>query len=41
MVCGRRFAWRKKWRNNWLEVRYCSEQCRKSSRVELKLGSTA
>lgn len=26
--CGRRFAWRKKWRNNWDEVNYCSARCR-------------
>lgn len=28
-VCGRPFAWRKKWANVWAEVRYCSEACRK------------
>lgn len=27
-VCGRPFAWRKKWARVWAEVRYCSEACR-------------
>ncbi|ETW12631.1 hypothetical protein ATO8_11454 [Roseivivax marinus] len=29
-VCGRPFAWRKKWEKVWDEVRYCSERCRRS-----------
>ena len=28
-VCGRRFAWRKKWSENWDEVRTCSKACRR------------
>jgi len=28
VVCGRPFAWRKKWRKVWDEVLYCSEACR-------------
>ncbi|MEE4164173.1 MAG: DUF2256 domain-containing protein [Woeseiaceae bacterium] len=31
-VCGRPFAWRKKWADCWDEVRYCSERCRRSRR---------
>jgi len=27
-VCGRPFAWRKKWECCWDEVRYCSDACR-------------
>lgn len=27
-MCGRPFAWRKKWADSWDEVRYCSERCR-------------
>ncbi len=27
-VCGRPFAWRKRWAKVWDEVRYCSEACR-------------
>ncbi|MFZ9718089.1 MAG: DUF2256 domain-containing protein [Chitinophagaceae bacterium] len=30
LVCGRPFAWRKKWEKNWEEVKYCSERCRNS-----------
>ncbi len=26
-VCKKKFTWRKKWRNNWEEVRYCSKRC--------------
>jgi len=26
-VCGRPFAWRKKWRRVWDEVQTCSERC--------------
>ncbi|MFM8442925.1 MAG: DUF2256 domain-containing protein [Methylococcus sp.] len=29
-VCGRPFAWRKKWATVWEQVRYCSERCRRS-----------
>jgi len=32
-VCGRRIEWRAKWRNNWEEVRYCSERCRRHKSV--------
>jgi hypothetical protein len=28
-VCGRRFAWRKKWERDWDHVRHCSDACRK------------
>jgi hypothetical protein len=28
VVCQRPFAWRKKWRKVWDEVRYCSDACR-------------
>jgi hypothetical protein len=29
-TCGRPFAWRKKWAENWDEVKYCSERCRRN-----------
>ncbi|MFM7072151.1 MAG: DUF2256 domain-containing protein [Planctomycetota bacterium] len=32
-VCGRPFAWRKKWEKVWAEVRYCSDLCRRQSRA--------
>lgn len=28
-ACGRLMVWRKRWRNNWADVRYCSDACRK------------
>ena len=28
-VCGRPFQWRRKWKDVWDEVRYCSERCRR------------
>lgn len=32
LVCGRSFSWRKKWRNTWPEVKYCSKLCQRRSR---------
>lgn len=29
-VCGRPFAWRRKWAKVWDEVRYCSDRCRRA-----------
>ncbi|WP_115126714.1 DUF2256 domain-containing protein [Synechococcus sp. GEYO] len=31
-VCGRPFQWRKKWKDVWDEVRYCSERCRRQKK---------
>ncbi|MFM7985488.1 MAG: DUF2256 domain-containing protein [Candidatus Fonsibacter sp.] len=25
--CKREFVWRKKWRLNWAEVKFCSKKC--------------
>lgn len=27
--CGRRIEWRKKWADDWDQVRYCSQSCRR------------
>jgi hypothetical protein len=27
-VCGRSFNWRKKWADDWENVKYCSQRCR-------------
>ncbi|MDT7952253.1 MAG: DUF2256 domain-containing protein [Acetobacteraceae bacterium] len=32
LSCARPFTWRKKWRANWDDVRYCSEACRSGRR---------
>ena len=29
IVCNLPFKWRKRWRNNWNNVIYCSERCRR------------
>ena len=28
-VCGRPFAWRKRWAKDWAQVVYCSQACRR------------
>ncbi|MDN2581537.1 DUF2256 domain-containing protein [Aquibium sp. ELW1220] len=28
-ACGRPFAWRRKWRKDWDQVKYCSDACRR------------
>ncbi len=28
--CGREFSFRKKWKLNWDEVKYCSDECRRN-----------
>ena len=27
ITCDKPFNWRKKWRNNWENVKYCSNRC--------------
>ncbi len=27
-ACGRPMTWRKRWRNTWDQVKYCSDDCR-------------
>ena len=29
-TCGLPFEYRKKWRNNWADVKYCSEKCQRN-----------
>lgn len=29
VICGLPFKWRKKWKANWDEIKYCSERCRR------------
>ena len=35
VVCGRTITWRKAWEKNWNEIKYCSDQCRKSRSKDL------
>jgi hypothetical protein len=30
-VCGRTFEWRKKWKGDWEQVKYCSQKCRRTN----------
>ncbi|RFF30705.1 DUF2256 domain-containing protein [Wenzhouxiangella sediminis] len=32
VVCKRPFTWRRKWRDCWDEVRYCSKRCSSEGR---------
>ncbi len=32
--CERPFVWRKKWRNNWEAVIYCSERCKRKKQQD-------
>lgn len=32
-VCGKPFAWRKKWEKVWDEVKYCSDRCRAGAKT--------
>jgi len=41
VVCRRPFAWRKKWRDCWDEVRYCSERCRRNRNKAERTRDTA
>ena len=29
-VCNREFEWRKKWEDDWENVKYCSQRCRRN-----------
>ena len=41
-ACGRTIEWRKKWKNDWEDVRYCSSRCRQSKlkALDRKLEAT-
>jgi hypothetical protein len=30
LACARPFSWRRKWKDCWDDVRYCSNRCRRS-----------
>ncbi|MFN0161608.1 MAG: DUF2256 domain-containing protein [Burkholderiales bacterium] len=30
VACGRVMSWRRRWARNWVEVRYCSDACRRN-----------
>ncbi|MCB0287532.1 MAG: DUF2256 domain-containing protein [Calditrichaeota bacterium] len=34
--CNRPFKWRRKWKNCWDSVKYCSERCRRNRQMSHK-----
>ncbi|HCY04390.1 MAG TPA: DUF2256 domain-containing protein [Gammaproteobacteria bacterium] len=32
-TCGLLFSWRKKWKRDWTEVKFCSERCRRKRKT--------
>ncbi|MBL8149767.1 MAG: DUF2256 domain-containing protein [Blastocatellia bacterium] len=34
-VCLKPFTWRRKWKKNWADVKYCSDACRKRKATHL------
>nr|WP_298994118.1 DUF2256 domain-containing protein [uncultured Polaribacter sp.] len=32
-VCNRPFTWRKKWKKNWENVKYCSKKCSSNKKI--------
>jgi hypothetical protein len=32
LVCNKPFTWRKKWRKDWDNVKYCSERCQRNKK---------
>ncbi|MFZ9982261.1 MAG: DUF2256 domain-containing protein [Cyclobacteriaceae bacterium] len=34
LTCNRPFSWRKKWEQNWEEVKYCSDRCRMNRKTK-------
>ncbi|WP_083882533.1 DUF2256 domain-containing protein [Fibrisoma limi] len=40
-VCGRPFAWRKKWERDWDNVIYCSDRCRAAAKYQKSTSQSA
>ena len=38
LTCGRPFAWRKKWRKVWDDVKTCSERCKSGRQKSRRLA---
>ncbi len=32
-ICNRSFEWRKKWKKDWDNVKYCSQKCRMNKKT--------
>jgi hypothetical protein len=33
-LCGRKIEWRARWAKNWDEIKFCSDQCRRSKKTK-------
>jgi hypothetical protein len=33
LACGRPFSWRRKWKTEWKDVKYCSKKCRSNKQA--------
>ncbi|MCC3152180.1 DUF2256 domain-containing protein [Hymenobacter sp. BT770] len=40
-TCGRPFEYRKKWRANWADVKYCGEKCQRNRPATASPSPTA
>lgn len=40
VVCQLPFLWRKKWKKNWNEVKYCSDKCRTDKNSNTKIPNS-
>jgi hypothetical protein len=40
-ICLRNFQWRKKWKKQWEEIKYCSEKCRRNKNIKKEKGLRA
>ena len=38
LICKKPFVWRKKWKLNWEEVKYCSKKCSSAKKNIKKFG---
>jgi hypothetical protein len=40
VCCGRRIEWRRKWKDCWDEIRFCSKACRRRGRGDPRLEAS-
>ena len=38
IVCGREIQWRKKWQDNWHQIKYCSRACCKAGLTDVDIN---
>ncbi len=40
-TCNKEYTWRKKWKKNWEEVKYCSEKCKRNKKQKANAYSSS